>query len=859
MSATLGKPVLHSSVAESVYKEITTKTGRYYYFLGGTVDWNDPANPPNPVDNLQYEREVRRDIILAKEILSSDVAYVVNRIDWESGTVYDMYDDRYCTGIEGVNLISGGSGYTGSANITISGGGGSGATANLVIDSGNIVGITLYAAGAGYTTTPNVIIQDAFGTGANAVARLCRSDSGASNLQSALFYVVTDDYNIYKCLDNNLGAQSTVKPVDVSAEPFTLSDGYIWKYMGSVPAGLRNKFFTFNQMPVLNAVSEQFYSSGELRKINILNTGNSYTYARVVVTGDGYLEKDPYYISRANIISGGNGYISPSITFTAATTPDTTWSQASQYVAGTKILWDNNIYQVIKGGTTGYAPPVHTDGIAQNGSTGLKFVARRATANLTVTSNVITGVVFDGSIRSITINDGGSGYTYAPNVHINALDAYGSNATAYAVVQDNSIQRIIVTDIGKNYRNTPNVIIGEYWTEDAVYPINTQIAHGTRLYTVTTAGAANSTAPTHVTGSQQLGSAVFTYAGRTADASAILKYGSGYEVAPTITITGSNTSNANIQIQMEKSEAVVRPYIDGGRITNLVIDDGGTGYTYAVLKVIGDGSGAELFGDFSSGDLETLQSTNELLAVDGAIYAIKVVSNGYNYPGTTANVVIEGDGTGATASATVVSGRVTKVTVVSPGSGYTHANANIISAVGVGAAARVILPPIGGHGKDVVSELHTDSLAFYTTIANNTNQGFVVTNDYRQFGIIKNIQNYNSTGYYAGSIGSTCWVISGDLNSNVFVDDSIITCTTSGGEYRIISSTNTGVLVLPTNGIVPEESQVFELSSGESFIATGISAPDIDKYSGKLLYIDNRQAFLPSTDQSISLKTVFKY
>ena len=51
-----------------------------------------------------------------------------------------------------------------------------------------------------------------------------------------IFYVVTDENNIYKCLGNSTGARSTVKPYGIYNAPFTLSDGYVWKYMATVRA-----------------------------------------------------------------------------------------------------------------------------------------------------------------------------------------------------------------------------------------------------------------------------------------------------------------------------------------------------------------------------------------------------------------------------------------------------------------------------------------------------------------------------------------------------------------------------------------------------------------------------------------------
>ncbi len=49
-----------------------------------------------------------------------------------------------------------------------------------------------------------------------------------------IFYVYTINRNVYKCLDNNGGAQSTKLPDLIIDNPFTLDDGYVWKYLGTV-------------------------------------------------------------------------------------------------------------------------------------------------------------------------------------------------------------------------------------------------------------------------------------------------------------------------------------------------------------------------------------------------------------------------------------------------------------------------------------------------------------------------------------------------------------------------------------------------------------------------------------------------
>ena len=52
-----------------------------------------------------------------------------------------------------------------------------------------------------------------------------------------IFYVVTDQNNIYKCLGNSGGVPSTVKPSGVLTSPFGSSDGYVWQYISTVKEG----------------------------------------------------------------------------------------------------------------------------------------------------------------------------------------------------------------------------------------------------------------------------------------------------------------------------------------------------------------------------------------------------------------------------------------------------------------------------------------------------------------------------------------------------------------------------------------------------------------------------------------------
>ncbi len=63
------------------------------------------------------------------------------------------------------------------------------------------------------------------------------------------FYCITDDYNVYKCISNNYGVASTIKPTSVTSEEQITQDGYVWKFMFKVREELYN-FLTDEFIPI---------------------------------------------------------------------------------------------------------------------------------------------------------------------------------------------------------------------------------------------------------------------------------------------------------------------------------------------------------------------------------------------------------------------------------------------------------------------------------------------------------------------------------------------------------------------------------------------------------------------------------
>lgn len=130
------------------------------------------------------------------------------------------------------------------------------------------------------------------------------------------------NFSIYICVKSG-DAESTVIPALLTTEPFTLSDGYTWRYVYTIPLALRDKFLTPQWMPVSNSLTESYFSNGGIDSISILDSGEGYSAANtsiVVVgangTGSGAIVspviQDGKIVS-AIIHESGYGYKSPTL------------------------------------------------------------------------------------------------------------------------------------------------------------------------------------------------------------------------------------------------------------------------------------------------------------------------------------------------------------------------------------------------------------------------------------------------------------------------------------------------------------------------------------------------------------------
>jgi hypothetical protein len=134
-------------------------------------------------------------------------------------------------------------------------------------------------------------------------------DSGAPTLPATLFdanfYVVTDEYNIYKCIkntSNGIPVPSTFKPTGTETTKITTPDGYVWKYMYTVAPSDVLKFVSTDFIPAKTLGSnpgstdayykqylvEQAAIDGGIEHIKVDTFGSNYsTIPSVTIVGNG--------------------------------------------------------------------------------------------------------------------------------------------------------------------------------------------------------------------------------------------------------------------------------------------------------------------------------------------------------------------------------------------------------------------------------------------------------------------------------------------------------------------------------------------------------------------------------------------
>jgi len=241
-------------------------------------------------------------------------------------------------------------------------------------------------------------------------------------------------------------------------------------------------------------------------------------------------------------------------------------------------------------------------------------------------------------------------------------------------------------------------------------------------------------------------------------------------------------------------------------------------------------------------------------AVDGGIDVILVTAGGSGYASAPA-VTITGDGTGATATCTISANAVNKVTVTSPGSGYTTANVTF----GSGAAtARAIINPKGGHGADAVEELGGKYVMLNVRLDGNEANTFSTANEFRQVTLIRDPYEYGTSTRALSSLYRQTfkYQLSG-VSGTFSVDETV----TSGSNTATVVEWTSPFLytTLPVNLAFANGATVTGGTSSATATIAAITTPGLKPYTGDIVYVENRVPIARATDQIEDVKLIIQF
>jgi hypothetical protein len=257
----------------------------------------------------------------------------------------------------------------------------------------------------------------------------------------------------------------------------------------------------------------------------------------------------------------------------------------------------------------------------------------------------------------------------------------------------------------------------------------------------------------------------------------------------------------------------------------------------------------------------------------GDIEVINIVNTGSDYDTANSPVVvtITGDGLYASANAVISGGSVIDVSVANTGSNYTYANVSITSAQGSGATAEVHVSPVGGHGFDPITELGAKHVMLTATFNTDENGNLPTDIDYRQIGVLVDPLAYfgsSSFGVANAEVYKTTTdlIVSGGFGSYtpdeiVFQapnSDALDESTFSATVLSFDSTTNT-LKLINTLGTANTNAIIYGNTTKTSRLVLQKQDPSFIKFSGNLIYLENRESVQRNADGSEQFKLVLGY
>ena len=292
----------------------------------------------------------------------------------------------------------------------------------------------------------------------------------------------------------------------------------------------------------------------------------------------------------------------------------------------------------------------------------------------------------------------------------------------------------------------------------------------------------------------------------------------------------------------------------------------------AIASVDGTGSGGAI-GSTATDD-GSAQWDVENSAVNGGINHVSVTAGGSGYTdGTYTSVPIVGDGSGGVCTVVVSSGAITHVTVTTVGSGYKRASISVSGISGIGGGSggtlKPIISPLLGHGADPVQELGGNFVCVNARLEFAEGSGdFPIDNDFRRIGLIQDPFNVGTTTVATSTSLAAYSQMTLSSVSGLAVDNLILSAAADGSGVAVSRVVSISGLVVSHVPVANSAGGYVDFASSDSVYVSGSSVgtvnsvnaafPEVERYSGQIMYVENRGAVTRAADQIEDIKLIIE-
>ena len=659
----------------------------------------------------------------------------------------------------------------------------------------------------------------------------------ALNLFDEPFYTVVDEgsaFNVFKCLDNNNGANSTVAPsfaeTSASDDFYFTADGYQWKYMYSITPTNFDNFATADFIPVYvdaNVVANAI--SGCIENIQVTNSGNNY----VAITSGNFQEiatfgnPRSFSIDPSSASSNANFYNTSALKVVAGVGAGQQRKIVGYTVSGTvRVVTVDNQFDVEPTTESSYViSPLVTISGDGSGATARAVVnsTSKTVESIEITNRgenyTYAGVTFSG-------NTGGGDGGAAATVIISPRGGHGSNAAA---------------ELGCHYvcvsAKFDSAASGGKFTDDNDFRVVGLINDPN--FTRAVISVSNNS------GSFEDGEVITQYLGSPISEIIVTNPGSGY------------TSNAAIVIEGVSSNTAAAFGISNtsGRVASVRVTNTGSGYLLPTVTI-----GPPTAQTFNAAT--NVSNTDDFILISNSVFQ----NNDYvKYVTATGNTVISGltnnsfyfavsaNSTGFKVSSTLNGAAINLTSGASEtGHSFTGQAALAVATLNTNkqAVANGRVTSFSG-GQLVLANVH----GFFQQ--GNSTLGLVVGEGSGYTAVVDSVSQ--PTTYFDQTVRLT-----GALQTaQDFADDELITQENGGNGYYYQSNSTVMRVVNKKGTISITNSEVNKFVVGNEsdarFLVTNTAGPDIIDGSGSVIYLENFSPITKTAGQTETIKLILDF